>query len=152
MRVVLDTNILVSALITKGTPPDQLYQAWLRGDIEIVTSAAQLEEVVDVLARPRIRAYVDRNEADRMVTALRLRATVLEDVPVVNRSPDPNDDPILAAAVAGAVDLVVSGDKKDLLALGHVEGIPIRSARDTLQVVLEQTGGDDPGRLQGVHE
>jgi len=140
VRVVLDTNILVSALITKGTPFDQLYQAWLRGDIEIVTSAAQLEEVVDVLARPRIRAYVDRNEADRMVTALRLRATVLEDVPVVNRSPDPNDDPILAAAVAGAVDLVVLADKKDFLALGRVEGIPIRPARDTLEILQDRMG------------
>ena len=38
MRVVLDTNILVSALITKGTPPDQLYQAWLRDEIELVAS------------------------------------------------------------------------------------------------------------------
>lgn len=42
MRVVLDTNILVSALITKGTPPDQLYQAWLRNQIELVTSIAQI--------------------------------------------------------------------------------------------------------------
>ena len=50
MRVVLDTNILVSALITKGTPPDQLYQAWLRNEIELVTSDAQIDEVTDVLA------------------------------------------------------------------------------------------------------
>ena len=40
MRLVLDTNILVGALITTGTPPDRLYQAWLRGDIELVTSTA----------------------------------------------------------------------------------------------------------------
>ena len=39
---ILDTNVLVSALITRGTPPDQLYQAWLRNDIELVTSAAQI--------------------------------------------------------------------------------------------------------------
>jgi predicted nucleic acid-binding protein len=41
VRVVLDTNILIAALITKGTPPDRLYRAWLRGEIELVTSAAQ---------------------------------------------------------------------------------------------------------------
>ncbi len=40
MRVVLDTNILIGALITKGTPPDRLYQAWLRNEIELVTSTA----------------------------------------------------------------------------------------------------------------
>lgn len=37
MRIVLDTNILIAALITKGTPPDRLYQAWLRGEVELVT-------------------------------------------------------------------------------------------------------------------
>src|SRR3546814_9041526 len=45
VRVVLDTNILIAALITKGTPPDQLYQAWLRGQVEVVTSVAQLCEI-----------------------------------------------------------------------------------------------------------
>ena len=45
VRVVLDTNILIGALITKGTPPDRLYRAWLRGEIELVTSAAQLAEL-----------------------------------------------------------------------------------------------------------
>lgn len=144
MRVVLDTNTLVSALITKGTPPDQLYQAWLRDDIEIVTSVAQLEEVIEVLARPKIRRYVDPDEAAQMVIASGLRATVLGHVPVVSRSPDPKDDPILAAAVAGDVDLVVSGDKRDMLALGHVDGIPIRSARDTLDIVIDSSLGDNP--------
>lgn len=42
MRVVLDTNVFVSALITKGTPPDGLYRAWLRDEIEVITSTAQL--------------------------------------------------------------------------------------------------------------
>lgn len=130
MRVVLDTNILVSALITKGTPPDRLYQAWLRNDIEIVTSVAPLEEIINVLARPKIRAYIDPDEAAQMASALGLRATVLGDVPVVSRSPDPKDDPIIAIAVAGDVDLLVSGDKRDLLALRNVEGIPYsRNAR-----------------------
>ena len=144
MRVVLDTNILVSALITKGTPPDQLYQAWLRDKIEIVTSVAQLEEVIDVLARPKIRKYVNPDEAAQMVTALSLRATILGHVPVVSRSPDPKDDPILAAAVAGDVALVVSGDKRDMLALAHVDGIPIRSARDSLDIVIDSSLGDNP--------
>ena len=47
MRIVLDTNIFVSAFITKGTPPDQLYQAWLRNDIDLVTSVAQIDEITD---------------------------------------------------------------------------------------------------------
>ena len=58
MRLVLDTNILVGALITTGTPPDRLYQAWLRGDIELVTSTAQIAEIADVLARPRLQKFL----------------------------------------------------------------------------------------------
>ena len=117
MRVVLDTNILVSALITKGTPPDQLYQAWLRSEVELVTSTAQIDEVTDVLARPGLRRYVDPNEAAQMVAAIHQRATVLGDVPITKRSPDPKDDPILAAALAGKAELIVSGDKRGMLDL-----------------------------------
>ena len=136
MRVVLDTNILVSALITKGTPPDQLYQAWLRNEIELVTSDVQVDEVSDVLARPRFRSYIDSDEAARMVTAILRYANVLNQIPVTERSPDPKDDAILAIAVEGNADLVVSGDKRDMLVLGSVEGIPIRSAREALEIVL----------------
>ena len=135
MRIVLDTNILVSALITKGTPPDQIYQAWLRNEVELVTSTAQIDEVTDVLARPRMRRYVDPDEGAQMVAAIHQRA-MLREVPVVRRSPDPKDDAILAAAVVGKVELVVSGDRNDMLALGHVEGIPIRSAREALEMVV----------------
>ena len=143
MRVVLDTNILGSALITKGTPPDQLYQAWLRNEIELVTSDAQIDEVTDVLARPRLRKYVDSDEAAQMVAAIHRRATVLTEVPVSRRSPDPKDDPILAVAVAGDVGLVVSGDRSDMLALREVEGIPIRSARDASGIALEAESDDN---------
>lgn len=55
------------ALITKGTPPDRLYQAWLRGDIELVTSAAQLTEIANVLSRPRMQKYVDADEASAIM-------------------------------------------------------------------------------------
>ena len=132
MRIVLDTNILIGALITKGTPPDSLYQAWLKGEIELVTSTAQLAEVATVLARPRLRKYLDADEATAIVDNLDTRALVLDAPPDVNLSPDPKDNPILAAAIAAKADLIVSGDKKHMLALGEVEGIPIVTARDAL--------------------
>ena len=90
----IDTNILIGALITKGTPPDSLYQAWLRGDIELVTSTAQLTEIDDVLSRPRLQKYVDADEASVIVQDLGTRALVLDEIPVVNLSPDPKDNPI----------------------------------------------------------
>ena len=139
MRIVLDTNVLLSALITKGTPPDQLYQAWLRNDIELVTCAAQIDELTDVLSRPKLRKYVDRAEAAKLVSDIHLRAIVIRDMPIPRRSPDPKDDAILATAVAGEAELVVSGDKPDILALRDVEGIPIRTAREALQIALDPT-------------
>ena len=56
MRVVLDTNILINALITKRTPPDNLYQAWLNGEIEVVMTAAQIAEIRDVTYKTSIEA------------------------------------------------------------------------------------------------
>jgi putative PIN family toxin of toxin-antitoxin system len=132
VRIVLDTNVLIAALITKGTPPDSLYQAWLEGELELVTSTAQLAEVTAVLARPRLQRHLDADEAAAIVENLDTRALILEALPDVDLSPDPRDNPILAAAIAGKADLIVSGDKKHMLALGEVEGIPIVTARDAL--------------------
>ncbi len=132
MRVILDTNILIGALITKGTPPDRLYRAWLRGELELVTSAAQLADLSDVLARPRLQKFLDADEASAIVENIGTRSLILEDPPGVELSPDPKDNPILAAAIAGRVDLIVSGDKKHMLALQEVEGIPVVTAREAL--------------------
>lgn len=51
MGVVLDANLLISALIAMGTPPDILYLAWLNGEIEVVVTSAQVAEVKDALTR-----------------------------------------------------------------------------------------------------
>ena len=136
MRVVLDNNVIVSALVTRGTPPDRLYQAWLRNEIELVTSTAQIDELADVLSRPKLRRYVEPANAAGLVSDILLRAIVILDMPVPRRSPDPKDDAILAAAVAGEAKLVVSGDKPGILALREIDGIPIRTPREALQIVL----------------
>ena len=133
VRVVLDTNILVGALITRGTPPDRLCQAWLRGEIELVISAVQVRELAAVLARPCLRRFVDDDEAAAIIANIDARAIVVEEIPKVDLSPDPDDNPALAAAIAGGADLVVSGDKKHVPALGEVAGIPIVTARQALE-------------------
>ena len=133
MRVVLDTNILIGALITQGTPLDRLYRAWLRGEIDLVTSPTQMTELADVLARPRLQNFLDADEAAAIIENLGARALILDDLPDVNVSPDSKDNPILAAAIAGKADLIVSGDKKHMLALGEVEGIPVVTAREALE-------------------
>jgi putative PIN family toxin of toxin-antitoxin system len=132
VRVVLDTNILIGALITRGTPPDALYRAWLRGVFDLVTSSAQIDEVAAVLARPRLQKYLDADEAALILGNIDTRAIVVAALPAVALSPDPADNLILATAIAGGADLIVSGDKRDMLALGAAEGIPIVTARAAL--------------------
>lgn len=99
----------------------------------IVTSTAQL---ADVLARSRLQKFLDADEAAAIVENLGTRALILDDPLDVNLSPDPQDNPILAAAITGKADLIVSGDKKHMLALGEVKGIPVVTARKA----LERTG------------
>ena len=94
VRVVLDTNILINALITKGTPPDNLYQAWLNGEIEVVMTAAHIAEIRDVLARSRLKRFIHTDEAVAIVENIDAYALVLTDAPVVDRSPDAKDNPI----------------------------------------------------------
>ena len=135
MRVVLDTNVLIGALITSGTPPDGLYRAWLRGEFDLVTSAAQIAEIADVVSRPRLQKFIDDDDAADILDNIDCHALVLDDLPEVNLSPDPGDNPILAAAIAGNADLIVSGDKKHLLGLAEIEGIPIVTARKALYLI-----------------
>ncbi len=133
MRTVLDTNILIAALITKDTPPDILYLAWLRRKIEVVTSPAQMSEIAAVISRPRLMKFIHPDEASILLENLDTRATILSDPSPVDISPDPADNRILAVAIAAGADLIVSGDKKHMLFLNNAAGIPIVSAREAVK-------------------
>ena len=132
MRVVLDTGILIAALITKNTPPDQIYQAWRKNKFELITSEWQLAEFRRVSRYPKLRKYLLPAEAGNMVNGMRYQAIVLTELPTLEVSQDPDDNPVLAMAVAGEADFLVSGDKRDLLALKTIEKTRILTARKFL--------------------
>ena len=132
MRIVLDTNILVSALLTPNGPPGRLLAAVKRGDLTLVTSDAQIDELRNVLGRDRLSACIRPREAAALLDNLSAVGVVATDLPVVDAAHDPDDNLILAAAIVGRADLIVSGDKGHMLALGQVEGIPVVTARDAL--------------------
>jgi len=135
MRVILDTGILIAALITRDTPPDQIYQAWRKRRFELVTSEWQLEEFRRVSRYPKLRKYLLPIEAGNMISGLRHQALLLNDLPDVELSADPDDNPLLAMAIAGAVDYLVSGDKRDVLALKKVGKTRIITARRFLTIL-----------------
>lgn len=135
MRVILDTNVLVAALITRATPPDLLYEAWREGRFTLVTCELQVEEFSRVTRREGVRFRIHPAAAGRMVNDLRRLASVVGDLPAVDVSPDPYDNFLLAMAEAARADLLVTGDKRDLLALERHGGTRILTARAALDLV-----------------
>lgn len=137
MRVVLDTNVLIAALISQNTPPDRAYQTWRAGEFTLLSCEQPLEEIRRVTRRAGVRFRIRPMEAGRMVNDLRNLAVMLERLPVVEVSPDPYDNYLLAMAAAGAAEYLVTGDKRDLLALERHGGTRIVTVR-TL-VALRET-------------
>lgn len=130
MRVVLDTNILVSALLIPSGHPAAIYRAWHDGHFALLTCAEQLAELRATLRKPALAARIRPHDAGRLVNQLKCFAQVIGSLPHVARSPDPTDDFLLAVSEAGKADYLVTGDKSGLLALSCHEATKIICARD----------------------
>lgn len=136
MRVVADTNTVVSGLLWHG-PPRQLLEAARAGTITLVTSAALLDELERVLARPKFSARIERAglTVAELLAAYRdiaEQATPADIPPTIVA--DPDDDAVLAAAVGGSADLIVSGDA-DLLGLGSFREIRISQPSEATTMI-----------------
>lgn len=141
LRAVLDTNVLVSGLVTESGPPHRLLNAWLEGRFVLVTSLYLVEELTHVLTYPRIaqRLRLGDGEVEGILAALLSQAEVTAGrlcLPGVTR--DPKDDPVVACAQEGKADCIVSGDQ-DLLVLGEYEGIRVVTPRQFVEL-LEAPG------------
>jgi putative PIN family toxin of toxin-antitoxin system len=135
MRVVLDTGILIAALITVDTPPDKIYQAWKKKRFELFTSEWQLEEFRRVSRYPKLRNLLNPTEAGQMVNGIKLNAFVYTSLPTVDLCKDPDDNPILAIALESKADFLVTGDKRDLLSMERIRMTPIVSAASFLAIL-----------------
>jgi uncharacterized protein len=111
MRVVLDTNVLLSALISPHGPPDVIYRAWRAGRFELVTSTVQLDEVRRASRYPKFKAVLQPHRVGAMVNNLQ-RAVVLEHLPANMEAEDPSDAFLLAMVQARAVEYLVTGDHR----------------------------------------
>jgi uncharacterized protein len=135
VRIVLDTNVVLSALLWHGTPYRLLATVVLRPDIYLYSSTALLNELADVLTRSSASkrlALLNRTAHDVLTDY----ADVIElmepsSVPRVVAG-DTDDDQVIAAAVAAQADWIVSGDRKHLLSLGGHQGIEIIDAAEAL--------------------
>jgi putative PIN family toxin of toxin-antitoxin system len=133
MRVVADTNVLISALLIETSQPAKLIAMWRQGKFDLLTAAQQLDELMRVTRYPKIRERLKPALAGRLINELRDLAVTVRNLPTVDASPDPYDNHLLSIAVGGAADFLVTGDKRDLLALKKHQGIPIVSVSRFLQ-------------------
>jgi putative PIN family toxin of toxin-antitoxin system len=132
VRILLDTNIIISGLLSSAGPPGKLMQGWLDGTFDLVTSQAQLEELQRALGYERLRDRINPEQARDFLENIEVSAIMVTSVGEVSFSADPDDNVILATAIAGQADLIVSGDKPGMLSLGAVEGITIVTPREAL--------------------
>ena len=133
MRVILDTNVLVSAILSPGSNADLALRQWLDGRFVLLTCSEQLAEVKSTLRKPYVARHYTPHDAGRLINLLRTLALQIERLPMVRRSWDPEDDFLLALAEAGEADYLVTGDKAGLLDLKRHAGTgiltPVQFAR-----------------------
>jgi uncharacterized protein len=135
MRLILDTNIVISALITVGGLAHQLWEAWRITRFTLVTSEDQFDEFRRVTRYPRLRDYIQPADAGTMLNELRYRAVVLGSLPAVDVSRDPADNFLLAMASASRADYLVTNDRRDLLSLGRYGNTRIVTVQEILAVL-----------------
>jgi putative PIN family toxin of toxin-antitoxin system len=122
VRVVVDTNVLVSALFFGGTP-ERVLLAGLHGRIQLLTSRALLAELERVLVR---KFKLPRRDTHAAIALLQEVADVVEPaVRVTVVAECDADNRVLECAAAGGADVIVTGDSRHLLPLGSFQGIPI---------------------------
>lgn len=136
MRVVLDTNTVVSGLLWEG-PASVLLQAARENRIELFTSAVLLAELADVLprakfARKRAAAQLSPEQLARRYALLTSEIIPADITPAIES--DPDDDHVLACALAISANLIVSGDRH-LLDLGSYQGITIVNPTTALKML-----------------
>ena len=133
-RLVIDTNIFVSGLISASGAPAKILRAIRQNRAIHVVSDPIVEEYLRVLDYPRIRKFEKiSDEFIATIAAYLIYQTHrVELTSNVRMSRDPDDDVFLQTAVDGQASLLISGDKTDLLSLTAIEDIPIVTAREAI--------------------
>lgn len=129
MRVVLDTNILTSALVQPAGRSAGLLDVWGDGRFELLICDALIVEFRRVTRLGKLASLISASMAGRLLNELRSLGIYVADLPEIDVSPDPWDNFLLALAEVGKAEWLVTGDKADLLSLGKHRTTKIVSVR-----------------------
>ncbi len=130
IRAVFDTNVFISALFNPKRPPAQLLELALQGKIRLIVSPQLIEEIERVLTYPKIKKLLKKRKAaseeviEGLSKTLQVALLTPGELSVAAIYDDPADDMVLACAVEGNADFIISGDKH-LLNLRNYQGIKI---------------------------
>jgi putative PIN family toxin of toxin-antitoxin system len=135
LRIAIDTNVIVSGILSQKGAPAELLHAWRERRFLLLTSSAIVAEIRAVLQYPRIRKKypLNDNEIEQVITLLEHDALLVTgEAEVAGSIPDdPKDEMVLACAVDGEADGIVSGDHH-LIDLESFRDIPIMTPRQFL--------------------
>jgi uncharacterized protein len=141
MRVVLDTNVLISAILVRASPSAQVITLWRGRKFDVLTAAQQIEEFSRATRYPQVRSRITPALAGALLNRVRDRAIVIENLPQLDVSPDPDDNYLLALAQAGQAPFLVTGDK-ELLALKQHAGTRIVTPAALLEFLQQPHPGE----------
>ncbi|CCU83402.1 putative toxin-antitoxin system toxin component, PIN family [Mesotoga prima] len=134
-RVVLDTNVLISAIISSKGSPAKILDLWREGAFDLVFSEETLKELIDVMSRPKLLRItgINEDELNRLLSYLRSSSIVVdssEDISIAIE--DPNDTKFISCAVQAGAKYIVSGDHH-LLDVEKFEGTAIVTPAEFLR-------------------
>ncbi len=134
IKVVLDTNVVISGLLIPGSPPAKILDLWADSQVSVVISPPLVEEYLEVILRPKFAGLGMVHERQGLIEGLIDQQSSVLVVPEVTFhavTTDPDDNLVLDCAVQGKTDFIVSGDSH-LLELRELKGIPVVSPHELL--------------------
>lgn len=135
MRLVLDTSVLISFLLTRGPATSALLAHWLAEEIEIVTSLKLLAELEETATSERLAGRITASQRETLLRVLRAYAFhILGNLTLPGVTADPDDDMFVEAAVEGEADYIVSRDPH-LLALERYGNIEVVTPAEMAEIL-----------------
>lgn len=130
MRLVLDTNVLVSGILNPIGAPARVLSVVTGGWVQLLFDGRIISEYREVLRRRRLG--LDSRTVDELLSLLELTGERVLAPPLSERVPDPGDLPFIEVALAGQADTLVTGNKKHFLGVEALANLPVQTPREFL--------------------